>query len=141
MQKKYFFNSLLLLILILNKPMAEMIQIIDSNKKQVQTVQAAIDGITEDINELEKSLKLKEFDIELEDLDHPATVCAHTMCKSFAKVGQTQVTNTVYDQLCHDHCTIKGIPTETINDPRIAHCSAFDFDTTEAKSKLSIYCC
>ena len=118
------------IILILNKPIAEMIQVIDNNKRLVETVQSDIDGIKEDINELKKREKFKRFDIELEDLAHPATVCAHNKCKRFVEGWETQATNMVYDQFCHDHCTIKGITTETINDPRLAHCNAFDFDTS-----------
>ena len=76
------------IILILNKPIAEMIQVIDNNKRLVETVQSDIDGIKEDINELKKREKFKGFDIELEDLAHPATVCAHNKCKRFVKVGK-----------------------------------------------------
>ena len=54
-------------------------------------------------------------------------MCAHTDCKKFVKVGQTQVTNTVYPVICHKHCTIQGLPTETINDPRLATCFAFKY--------------
>ena len=51
-------------------------------------------------------------------------------------VGNTEVTNTVYDVTCHKHCTLKGLPTETVNDPRLATCTAFEFDTDTAKSKF-----
>ena len=42
----------------------------------------------------------------------------------------------MYGTVCHDHCTIKGLPTETTNDERLATCNAFDFDTAEAKTKF-----
>ena len=61
---------------------------------------------------------------------------AHADCKRFVAVGNTEVTNTVYDVTCHKHCTLKGLPTETVNDPRLATCTAFKFGTDTAKSKF-----
>ena len=81
-------------------------------------------------------MKFKGFDIDLKNLDYPVTVCAHADCKRFVAVGNTEVTNTVYDVTCHKHCTLKGLPTETVNEPRLATCTAFEFDTDTAKSKF-----
>ena len=80
------------IILALSKPMAETLQIIDSNKKRVTSVQKEIDAVQEGIDELEENLKFKGFEIELTHLDHPVTVCAHPTARRLCLLGKRKLT-------------------------------------------------
>ena len=124
------------IILALTKPMAEIVQLIDDNKRKVKSVKKQITLAQGDISKFEKSLKFSGFELERENLDYPITVCAHADCKKFVSVGKTKINNTIYPTICHEHCTIKGLPTETTNDERLAKCLAFDFRTSSAKEKF-----
>ena len=124
------------IILALNMPMAGTLSLINNNKKAVESVKNEIDSAEGEMYEFGKSLTFKAFVFKVQNLDHPITVCAHTDCKKFVPVGKTQVTNTVYDVICHDHCNLTGVPTETINDERLATCRAFDFNTAKARESF-----
>ena len=88
------------------------------NQDAVECVQKEIESVDLKIHELEPKLKFKGFDIEYTNIDDPMTVCAHDDCKRFVNVGETKVTNTVYDVVCHSPCTIP-VQTDKLNEEKL----------------------
>ena len=54
------------------------------------------------------------------------TVCAASACKRYVPVGKSSQKNIVYEQVCHDHCYLSGVPIETTNNDQLRECMAMD---------------
>ncbi|CAF2630157.1 unnamed protein product [Rotaria sp. Silwood2] len=60
-------------------------------------------------------------------LDHPRTVCTNEKCcRSITIDNQTKIE---YISKCHEHCYLKSVVQETINDPGMRECEVIDYRT------------
>ena len=111
-------------IIALSKPMGQTVELIEMNLKKIKDVKGQCQAFEKDIKDFQKELKFKGFELEIEPLDYPMTVCAASACKRYVPIGQSGQQNTVYEQVCHDHCHLPGIPIETTNNDQLHGCWA-----------------
>ena len=111
-------------IIALSKPMGEAFELITMNLKRIGDETKKCKAFDSDINTFRAQLKFKGFDLIVEPLDYPMTVCAAHTCKTYANVGEDNVKRTIYSQICHDHCFLSGVSVETINNEKLINCKA-----------------
>ena len=111
-------------IIALSKPMGQVVELIEMNLTKIKDVKDQCQAFEKDIKDFQKELKFKGFDLEIEPLNYPMTVCAASACKRYVPIGQSGQQNTVYEQVCHDHCYLPGIPIETTNNDQLHGCLA-----------------
>ncbi|XP_078349242.1 uncharacterized protein LOC144634224 [Oculina patagonica] len=111
-------------IIAMSKPMGQAIQLIEMNVKKINGVKDQCKRADADIKKLQEHLKFKAFQMEIKQLPYPRTVCADKECKKFVNVGESSVRKTVYPQICHDPCKLKGIAVETTNNEQLRACKS-----------------
>ncbi|PFX30532.1 uncharacterized protein LOC111323450 [Stylophora pistillata] len=111
-------------IIALSKPMGQAVELIEMNLKKIKDVKDQCQTFEKDIKEFQRELRFKGFDLEVEPLDYPMTVCAATACKRYVPVGKSGQQNIVYEQVCHDHCNLSGVAIETTNNDQLHGCCA-----------------
>ena len=111
-------------IIALSKPMGEAVELITMNLGRINDETEKCKTFDSDISTFRTQLKFKAFDLIVEPLNYPMTVCAAEKCKTYAIVGEENVRRTVYGQICHDHCFLSGISIETINNEKLFGCCA-----------------
>ncbi len=111
-------------IIAMSKPMAQAVQLIEINLKKIKDVKDQCKVDDDDIKKIMKNLKFKAFELEIKQLPYPRTVCAAEGCKRYVNVGESAERNTLYPQICHTHCYLKGIPFETTNNEQLRDCKA-----------------
>lgn len=114
--------------LALAKPMAETVELININLKKIKAEKEKCKACESDMNSFRAQLKFKGFDLTFVKLEYPMTVCAGQGCKTYVNVGEERVRHTVYNQICHDHCYLSGVPYETINNEKLRDCKAMKND-------------
>ena len=110
-------------ILALSKPMGEAVDLINRNLKAIDDEREKCRAVDADIEAFEAQLKFKGFDLTIKRLDYPMTVCAAEECKRYEFIGESRERNTIYAQICHDHCNIRA-PVETTNNEQLRGCAA-----------------
>ena len=95
--------------------MGEAVQLIEINLKKINDVKDQCKVFDADIRSFQAELHFKAFELETTQLDYPMTVCAAETCKKYVNIGKSRERNTIYKQVCHTHCYLKGIPVETTN--------------------------
>ena len=110
-------------IIAMSKPMGQAVELIKKNVKSMNDAKDQCKMDDADIKKFQKNLKFKAFELEIKQLDYPVTVCADKMCKKYVDVGTSAEKNTVYPQVCHDRCSLKGIPVETTNNEQLRRCT------------------
>ena len=111
-------------IIAMSKPMGEAVQLIEINLKKINDVKDQCKVFDADIRSFQAELHFKAFELEITQLDYPMTVCAAETCKKYVNIGKSRERNTVYEQVCHDHCYLSGIPVETTNNAQLRQCKA-----------------
>ena len=111
-------------VIALSKPMGEAVELITMNLKRIDDEKEKCRAFDSDISTFRAQLKFKGFDLIVEPLDYPMTVCAGDKCKTYVNVGEENVTRTVYGQICHNHCYLPGVSVETINNEKLRRCHA-----------------
>ena len=114
--------------LVLAKPMAETVELININLKKIKAEKEKCKACESDMKSFQAQLKFKGFDLTFVKLEYPMTVCAGQGCKTYVNVGEDRVRHTVYNQICHDHCYLSGVPYETINNEKLRDCKAMKND-------------
>ena len=109
-------------IVAMSKPMAEVAKTIQENVEKANNAKEQINLHARDVTDLENNLKFTGVNLVREELIYPITVCAHPECIENVAVGKGNIQKVNYKQICHDHCNLSGIPTETTNDPRLKSC-------------------
>ena len=87
--------------------MGQAVELIEMNLKKIKDVKGQCQAFEKDIKDFQRELKFKGFELEIEPLDYPMTVCAASACKRYEPVGKSGQQNIVYEQVCHDHCNLK----------------------------------
>lgn len=111
-------------IIALSKPMGQTVELIEMNLKKIKDMKDQCQTFEKDIKAFQKEIKFKGFDLEIEPLDYPMTVCAASACKRYVPIGKSGQQNTVYEQVCHNHCDLSGVPIETTNNDQLHRCWA-----------------
>ena len=116
--------------------MGQAVELIEKNVKK--TIEAKEQCMLEeaDIKKFMENLKFKGFELKINKLPYPMTVCAAEECKRYVPVGKSAESNTVYEQICHSHCYLSGVPVETTNNEQLRGCAAmFNGYCTNSKCK------
>ncbi len=116
-------------IVAMSKPMAEVAKTIQENMQAAKDAMEQINLHARGMTDLENNLKFAGVDLVREELPFPMTVCAHSKCVENVAVGKANIQKVNYKQICHDHCTLSGIPTETTNDARLQGCGCISGTT------------
>ncbi|XP_078349258.1 uncharacterized protein LOC144634233 [Oculina patagonica] len=111
-------------IIAMSKPMGQAVQLIEINLKKINDVKDQCKVFDADIKSFQAELHFNAFELEIEQLDYPMTVCAAETCKKYVNIGRSRERNTVYQQICHDHCYLSGVPVETTNNEQLRGCAA-----------------
>ena len=116
-------------IVVMSKPMGEAVELIDRNSKKIEEAKDQCKADDDEIQKFQDRLHFKGLERKRNHLDHPITVCAHEDCKEYELVGKSKQRETIYKQICHDHCYLEGIPVETTNNHQLYECRAMDNGT------------
>lgn len=108
----------------LSKPMGEAIGLINRNLKVVEEKKKELQEFDANIKVFQAQLKFKGFELKIKHLEYPMTVCAADGCKTYEAVGESRERNTIYSQICHDHCYLPGVSIETTNNEQLRRCQA-----------------
>ena len=111
-------------IIAMSKPMGQAVQLIELNLKKINDVKEQCKVFDADIKSFQAELHFNAFELEIQQLDYPKTVCADEMCKKYVNIGKSRERNTIYAQVCHDHCYLSGVPIETTNNEQLRGCRA-----------------
>ncbi|XP_038059602.1 uncharacterized protein LOC119730679 [Patiria miniata] len=111
------------IILAMSKPLAEVAKTIQQNVQEGNEAKTQIDLVDRDMDSLKANLKFSGFDLKRLELSYPRTVCADSKCVRYVPIGASSTQNTIYEQKCHPHCGLSGIPTQTTNDARLQGCA------------------
>lgn len=109
-------------VLALSKPMGDAVRLINSNLMRLKEKTEELKVFDADIKAFQAQLKFKGFDLEIEQIEYPMTVCAADKCKTYEAVGETRERNVIYSQICHDHCYLTGVSVETMNNEQLRTC-------------------
>ena len=113
-------------IVVLSKPMGEAVELIDKNSKEIEKVKALCKADDNQIQKFQERLHFKGFERKRNNLTYPMTVCTHKDCTKQELIGQSKHWETIYKQICHAHCNLKGVPVETTNNEQLRGCFAMD---------------
>lgn len=113
-------------VLALSKPMEEAVGLINANLRAVERQKEELQAFDADIKAFQEQLNFKGFDLEIEELEYPMTVCAADGCKEYETVGESRERNVIYSQICHDHCYLSGVSVETMNNEQLRTCRAME---------------
>lgn len=113
-------------VLALSKPMGEAVGLINANLRTVERQKEELQVFDADIKVFQDKLNFKGFDLEIEKLEYPMTVCAADGCKKYQTVGESRERNVIYSQICHDHCYLSGVSVETMNNEQLRTCRAME---------------
>ena len=111
-------------IIAMSKPMGLAVQLIEMNLKKIKDVKEQCKVVDADIRSFQADLKFNAFELKIINLDHPMTVCADEKCKRYVNIGKSRERNTIYEQVCHNHCGLSGVPVETTNNEQLFGCAA-----------------
>ena len=93
-------------IVVMSKPMGEAVELIDRNSKKIEEAKDQCKADDDEIQKFQDRLHFKGLERKRNHLDHPITVCTHEDCKEYELVGKSKQRETIYKQICHDHCYI-----------------------------------
>ena len=116
-------------IVAMSKPMGEAVELIDRNSKEIEKAKNQCKADDDEIQKFQDRLHFKGLERKRNYLDHPITVCTHEDCKEYKLIGKSKQQETIYKQICHDHCYLEGIPVETTNNHQLYECRAMDNGT------------
>uniref|UniRef100_A0AC34G2S5 G domain-containing protein n=1 Tax=Panagrolaimus sp. ES5 TaxID=591445 RepID=A0AC34G2S5_9BILA len=111
------------MILLLLQPLATITALIQTNTANY------INNFDEIVNQLQQNLNVSEFDLEIEELQRPRTVCTHKECIATEKLSGNNRYTTYYKSICHDACYLKNVKISTFPEPALEYCEAIDYQT------------
>ena len=109
-------------IIAISKPMAEAVELIDRNSKEIEKIKTQCSEDGNEIQKFQERLYFKGLKRKTKYLSHPITVCAHQDCREYKLIGKSKHQETIFSQICHDPCYLKGIPNATTNNPQMRNC-------------------
>uniref|UniRef100_A0AC34GT46 G domain-containing protein n=1 Tax=Panagrolaimus sp. ES5 TaxID=591445 RepID=A0AC34GT46_9BILA len=119
-------NKARTIIFHLAKPLSDVNELIESNIKVFDDRKIELQNTANSINDLKQKLKIPQIGIEVQPLDHPKTVCTGPDCIETQSLPNTGQLQTIYKQVCHDHCYLDNVDVERIPEPNLINCTAMD---------------
>ena len=116
-------NEVRRMIMELTRPLAEIGKNIRDNISVMKDKEDEINRIDIKTADLEKVLRIPVVRLESVPLGFPRTVCAAPKCVKRVLGFHKQYQN-VYEQVCHDHCYLKGVSLGSINCVELQECAA-----------------
>ena len=110
-------------IIALSKPTGEAVDLIDGNLEEIKRKTEEVQAIEGDIVGFQAQLKFKGYELKVEKLEYPMTVCAAEGCRTYENIGENRVRNTIYSQICHPRCNLR-VPCQTTNNEELRGCAA-----------------
>uniref|UniRef100_A0A914YCL2 AIG1-type G domain-containing protein n=1 Tax=Panagrolaimus superbus TaxID=310955 RepID=A0A914YCL2_9BILA len=111
-------NEARAIILMLIQPLTAITALIQANAANYT------DNFDQVVNELQKNLSVSDFDIQIEELARPRTVCTEKKCIAVEKINNTNRYVTYYKQVCHETCYLNNVPLKRCPEPALAKCNA-----------------
>ena len=112
-------------IIAMSKPIAEAVDLIYRNSKEIEKVKARCKAADDQIQKFQERLHFKCFEWKRNQLRHPITVCTHKDCTEYKLIGKSKQQETIFKQICHEPCyEVKGIPVEATNIQQLYQCEA-----------------
>uniref|UniRef100_A0AC34GLP4 AIG1-type G domain-containing protein n=1 Tax=Panagrolaimus sp. ES5 TaxID=591445 RepID=A0AC34GLP4_9BILA len=111
-------NEARAIILMLIQPLTTITALIQANAANYT------DNFDQVVNQLQQNLQVSDFDIQIEELDRPRTVCTAKKCVAVEKLNNTNRYVTYYKQVCHETCYLDGVPLKRCPEPALAKCNA-----------------
>ncbi|PAV77661.1 hypothetical protein WR25_15646 [Diploscapter pachys] len=119
-------NEARALILTLSKPLADISQNIQDNIQVLDEETTKLERIDLRKADLQKVLMIPQIGLEPKELGYPRTVCTGAKCIETQSLPNTTVTQTIYKQVCHEHCYLTNVQPEIVPNPALQKCAAMD---------------
>ena len=114
----------------LSEPLATLSQLILIRKDVIKDEVQNIKWNKLSIKDLEDKKFVERNGVEIDQLDHPQTVCGHENCMRIIDGAAT------YPQICHQNCGLTGTPANTIGHHNLMSCLAL----RESKGLKCFHC-
>uniref|UniRef100_A0AC34GTH8 G domain-containing protein n=1 Tax=Panagrolaimus sp. ES5 TaxID=591445 RepID=A0AC34GTH8_9BILA len=114
------------IILQLAKPLADINDLIETNIKVYKDRQAEIENTAATIEDLQNKLLIPQVGITTEHLSYPMTVCTGPKCIETQSIPNSEQLQTIYTQICHDHCQLDNVDPERFPEPHLQQCWAMN---------------
>uniref|UniRef100_A0AC35GVB0 AIG1-type G domain-containing protein n=1 Tax=Panagrolaimus sp. PS1159 TaxID=55785 RepID=A0AC35GVB0_9BILA len=111
------------IILMLLQPLATITALIQTNTANYTN------NFEEIVDQLQRNLTVSDFDIEIQELERPRTVCTHKDCIGSEKLSGNNRYTTFYKSICHDACYLKNVKVSTFPEPALEYCEAIHYQT------------
>uniref|UniRef100_A0AC35FUQ7 G domain-containing protein n=1 Tax=Panagrolaimus sp. PS1159 TaxID=55785 RepID=A0AC35FUQ7_9BILA len=111
-------NEARAIIILLIQPLAVITGLIQNNAANYE------DNFNEIVEQLQKNLAISDFDIKIEEIARPRTVCTATSCIGVEKLAGTNRYVTFYKKICHRACYLENVPLSHCPEPKLAFCTA-----------------
>uniref|UniRef100_A0AC35GU78 G domain-containing protein n=1 Tax=Panagrolaimus sp. PS1159 TaxID=55785 RepID=A0AC35GU78_9BILA len=112
------------IILQLAKPLADINDLIETNIKVYNDRKLEIENTAATIDDLKNKLLIPQVGIQTEELDYPMTVCTGSKCIETQSIPNSEQLQTIYSQICHDHCQLDNVDPERFPEPHLQQCWA-----------------
>ncbi|KAH7709640.1 hypothetical protein AAVH_23086 [Aphelenchoides avenae] len=93
-------------VLTFAKPLADSNNLIESNKRLLAERQKELEAMMPVIEELKGKIVFARIYYDVKQLGYPVTVCSR--CTTVGKVPDTNQTQVLHTQICHNHCNLRG---------------------------------
>lgn len=119
------------IILTLAGPMNKIRENIDRNIRLANEQKDRISQLDAKNLKLKGELMFDYIQLIPVDIDHPKTVCHASKCIEKRGIpGTKNETTTIYKTVCHAHCYLPDVPTETVGAAQLERCKAMKTDGT-----------
>ena len=108
----------------LAKPLADINDLIETNIQVFNDRKEEIENTNATIDELKRKLMVPQVGITTEPLPYPMTVCTGEKCIETQSIPNSEQLQTIYKQVCHDHCQLDNVDAERVPEPALQQCWA-----------------
>lgn len=113
------------IILELEKPMADISQLIRANTALYEDRKAELKDKRLTANQLRKNIHIQKIQLNPEPLDQPRTVCANIRCTEIRDDGNMKTV--IYKTHCHSPCYLDDVSVDRMGLGALINCPAFDY--------------
>jgi hypothetical protein len=105
-------------ILMLIQPLTAITALIQANAANYT------DNFDHVVTQLQQNLAISNFDIQVEELARPRTVCTEKKCIAAERLTGSNRYVTYYKQVCHAECYLENVPLKRCPEPALLRCNA-----------------
>ncbi len=120
-------NEIRHLILQSAKPLSEISTLIQSRLHKIRTEKRLVEQYEGNIQDLQGKLNVTVEVLVSTVLEEPRTVCTHDECTKVEQVDGSSYQK-IPVGICHNNCTLKGIPIKCVGDRTLVNCGAMTTD-------------